>query len=101
MNYYNVGDTFTHRSAVTVIGTGKTDLLYIIYSIEFKPNYFLDTGGDMYHIKFKVYGYTNGAYFDVGIAAHEVRSLYYCQTNHLLKGNWPFKNKKLKKLSFV
>lgn len=100
MNYYNVGDTFTRRSVFTMAG-GKTNLLYVIDSIEVNPNYFLDTGGDMYRIKFKVYEYANGINFDIGVAIHEVRSLYYCQTDYLIKGNLSFKNKKLKKLAFV
>lgn len=100
MNYYNVGDTFTRHSFKDMVGEEK-DLLCVIDNIETTPNYFLDTGGPMYNIKFKVYHISDDGTFFIGYTSYEVRSLEYRQDDLYIKGNWSFKTKKLKKLSFV
>lgn len=97
MNYYNVGDTFRNQYIIK----GAADLLYMIDNIETTPNYFLDTGGPMYNIKFKVYHISDDGTFFIGYTSYEVRSLEYRQDDLYIKGNWSFKTKKLKKLSFV
>lgn len=100
MNYYNVGDTFTRYPFKNMI-VGQVDLLCVIDSIETTPNYFLDTDGPMYRIKFKVYKLIGGVRCYIGNSILEVRSLGYCQDDLYIKGDWSFKTKKLKKLSFV
>ena len=100
MNYYNVGDIFTRHSFKDMVG-GEADLLCVIDNIETTPNYFLDTNGPMYNIKFKVYKFIGGVSCYVGNSAYNVRSLDYRQDDLYIKGDWSFKNKKLKKLSFV
>ena len=100
MNYYNVGDIFTRHSFKDMDGI-ETDLLCVIDNIETTPNYFLDTDGPMYNIRFKVYKFIDGVSCYIGNSNYNVRSLDYRQDDLYIKGDWAFKNKKLKKLSFV
>lgn len=100
MNYYNVGDAFRRYSFKNMVGE-EVDSLCVIDSIETTPNYFLDTKGPMYRIKFKVYKLVGGVSCHIGNSFLEVRSLDYCQDDLYIKGDWSFKNKKLKKLSLV
>ena len=55
----------------------------------------------MYNIKFKVYKFIGGVSCYIGNSDYNVRSLGYCQDDLYIKGDWAFKNKKLKKFSFV
>lgn len=100
MNYYNVGDTFTRHSFKNM-ADNETDLLCIIDNIETKFNYFLDTDEPMYRIKFKAYKLVGTELRYIGNCLLVVRSLDYRQDDLYVKGDWVFKNNKLKKLAFV